>query len=408
MNKSFCVLPWVNISVDPAGHTRPCCISSDYIKKPCGSKFNLGYDTVEEIYNSQDYQELRRKMLSGEPISGCSECYELEKNGGYSNRIQFNKAWEQVDCSDVEVDAKLRYLDLRFGNLCNLNCRSCSPINSTQLEKEIVSLLPNGMDKFHVWEQTDYNSWYQTKTYTDNVDSQLDTIELLYLTGGEPTLIQQNFDLLQKLIAMGRSKEVNISINTNLTNTIPKFYDLLSNFKTVALYASIDGYGAMQEYLRYPSKWEAIDKNVKRCLDLGSNIRMIPTPVIQTANLGRIVELFDYFEDFNKQANATVVAMSPIILVNPVHLDFKYLPLEYKAKCWEQIESWMTTECKFQLSKFYNSMEAVKNKCTDDSYSLEQLNRYIEYNSLFDASRKQSLTDANPELSLLLESICKS
>lgn len=404
MTDTRCVLPWVNISVDPAGYVRPCCISTDFITKSDGSKFNLGHDTIEEIYNSPSFVELREKMASGEKITGCKECYEVEEHGGNSNRTQFNSVWD-VDYNQTVVNTKLKYLDLRFGNLCNLNCRSCSPDNSTQLEKEIVSLLPHGMNKFHEWSPQDFNSWYQTDTYAKNIDSQLESIELLYLTGGEPTLIQQNFDLLQKLIAMGRSGEVNISINTNLTNTIPKFYDLLSHFKTVALYASIDGYGRMQEYLRYPSKWESIDRNVKKCLDLGSNIRMIPTPVLQITNLGYCTELFEYFERFNREANTTVIAMAPIDLVQPEHLNFKYLPLDYKIECWEEINQWVETESKFQMSNFYSSMDVVKSKCTTDSLSLEQLTRYVEYNSLFDKSRKQSLVEVNPKLNRVLESI---
>ena len=35
------------------------------------------------------------------------------------------------------ITDKIKYFDLRFGNLCNLSCRSCNPTASSQIAKEI-------------------------------------------------------------------------------------------------------------------------------------------------------------------------------------------------------------------------------------------------------------------------------
>ena len=96
MTESFCVLPWVNITVDPDGAIKPCCISHDYIKKEDGTKFNLGYDSIDDIYNSKEYVELRQKMLDNEYISGCDVCYHNEKTGRQSRRLINNEQYKDV------------------------------------------------------------------------------------------------------------------------------------------------------------------------------------------------------------------------------------------------------------------------------------------------------------------------
>lgn len=402
MNKSYCVLPWIHLAPNTNGDIRPCCVSTDVIRKKDHTPYNLGNDSIEDIFNSPDYVDIRKKMLLGEEVAGCSECYAVEKHNGVSNRLQFNSFGPSFD--NPYADVNISYIDLRFGNLCNLNCRSCNPESSSQFSKEVDSLAGSGIEKFHAVNSFDLNSWFQTEMFDKNLNSQLDNIKFLYLTGGEPTVIRKNFDLLESLIALGKQAEVVLHLNSNMTNTNPKFYELIKQFKSVTFFASIDGYGKTQEYIRYPSKWESIDTNFNRLLDLGNNITIVPTPVIQIANLGKCVELFDYFEDFNRQANKSAVNIIPIVLENPKHLDVLHLPRDYKLECWDKINDWLTTSCVFQHNLFYNKLEAVKHKCNEQG-DPSRLKTYIEYNTILDKHRKVTLFDSNPELFELLKSI---
>ena len=92
-NKSFCALPWVNLSTDPDGSIKPCCISTEHIKKDDGTLFNLGHDSIESIYNSKHFQGIRTKMVSGDYVKGCEKCYESEKYSSRSNRITYNEKY---------------------------------------------------------------------------------------------------------------------------------------------------------------------------------------------------------------------------------------------------------------------------------------------------------------------------
>ena len=318
MTESFCVLPWVNITVDPDGAIKPCCISHDYIKKEDGTKFNLGYDSIDDIYNSKEYVELRQKMLDNEYIPGCDVCYHNEEYGRQSRRLINNEQYNTVTPTSTQSNLKIKFFDLRFGNLCNLKCRSCNPTNSSQIEKEIIEINKAEYTRFYPHFDVETNYWWETDTFDENIKGQVDNIDTIYMTGGEPTVIEKNFEILSDLIESDKSKDITLIINTNLTNTNPKFYQYLPNFKSVILQLSIDGYEKVQEYLRYPSKFKQIDESIHKLIKI-HNVKLWATPVIQIGNLNTIVDLFKYFEDINIKENKPIIDIRPILLQDPQH-----------------------------------------------------------------------------------------
>jgi organic radical activating enzyme len=405
-NKTFCVLPWVNLTTDPSGKIRPCCVSKDFIKKEDGTVYNAGYDSIEEIYNSPDYVEIRRKMLAGEEVSGCTQCYQQEKYNNESNRTLHNDIWYKNPLylrkriQRTNITPTINYFDLRFGNLCNLNCRSCGPESSSQFAKELHEIDHPEISKYHSMEIIDTNSWYNTDVFIKNIQKQLPNIQQLYLTGGEPTIIDKNYEILQLLIDKGFNKTIRIVFNSNMTNTNPKFFSLIKQFNHVTFYASIDGYGTMQEYLRFPSKWSQIDSNIQKILSM-TNAVIRPTPVIQIANLSRITELFEYFENFNRIAGKTLIDIRPIILENPSRLDMVNLPLEYKKQAWGKIQEWLNTSCKYQGSLFHSKLKSLQVRCFTETEYTNELAEFYNYNDIFDNHRNHYLRDINPELDSL-------
>ena len=394
---TYCVLPWLNITVDPNGDIKPCCVSSDFIKKTDGTHFNLGNDSIEDIYNSPDYLNIRKQMLDGEQVSGCAYCYKHESLGGNSQRILYNEKWKDQKFTNVSADINIKYFDLRFGNLCNLSCRSCNSKNSSKFAKVLDELRDTEINKFH----SDYNltidEWYNTEMFEKNIESQLSNVTMLYLTGGEPTVINKNIEMLERLESFGYSKNITLVINSNMTNLNSTFYKLLAKFKLVVFFASIDGVGDIQEYLRYPSTWSQIDKNIRTLLTY-PNFMIRPTPVIQITNLNKIVDLFEYFESFNRKQGKAVADIMPIILENPSYLNLSYLPKEYRMMCWDRIQTWLDTKCKFQSPLFYNKIKALKNKCLKDVEPGGNLKRYVEFNSILDNHWQHHLRSVNPEL----------
>jgi len=402
MSKSFCIMPWNNVSVDPDGSVKPCCISRDYIKKSDGTKFNLGHDKIEDFYNSPDYIEIRQKMLSGETVPGCSQCTQIESYGKESKRIITNRRFaDQLNQTETTVKSDIEYFDLRFGNLCNLKCRSCIPLNSSQLDKQVIE--HPKLKKFYHNSNYNINDWYETEIFDSNLFSNLSHIKLLYITGGEPSLIKKNFELLKKLIKEGYSKDISLIINSNLTNDKSDFFDLIVEFKKVSFYASVDGYDSVQEYLRYPSDWSQIDKNIQKLVERrADNIELKLAPVIQIVNLGSITDLFEYAEKFNRQADKLVVDVFLNVLENPSYLNILHLPNEYKIECWNRIETWVNDKCQYQSELFHSQLETLKNICFAVTEHPEEIDTFFEFNEMLDKIQRTSLADTIPELYKIL------
>lgn len=400
MNKTFCALAWSHLAVDTSGNVSPCCISSSYICREDGSPYNFGKDTVDEIFNSQAYQDIRNYMLAGNPVKGCEECYHIEKFGGYSNRQSYNDVFTDVDGSITNIT----YLDIRFGNKCNLACRSCSPVSSSKLQRE-VEQYTELKDSYQLVSK-DISTWYTTDVCENNLDKVIETANAFYLAGGEPSISKQNFDLLYKLVERKRNEEVFILVSTNIMTITPKFYDLLNKFKNLQINISIDGIGKTQEYLRYPSNWHRIEQNLQKIINI-ENAKLIVNSVIQIPNLEHCVEIFDYFENINKRSGKKLFTLSPIDLVFPEHTNLLYLPTEYKIKCWEQIEDWSTNNNEYNTD-LLDKMNSIKTKCyeTVDHVTMKtKIAEYLKVNNVFDVNRKTSLTDINPKLAEVLRKI---
>lgn len=411
MNKSFCMLPWVHIAVNPNGDVIPCCVSTATVNKIDGTPYNLGKDNLNQIINSDGYKSIRSDMLKGKLVNGCEQCYKQEQYGT-SHRNNYNNYWLKKESGRKKLSAgthipeTIEYIDLRFGNLCNLKCKSCSTINSSQFEKELFDIResnPKIGNYISMTRYDDINDWYNTDMFMENIKSQTDNILEMYITGGEPTIIDKNYEMLEYFIEQGKSKNIFLKLNTNMTNMQDTFLNMISQFKQVMFFASIDGFGTMQEYIRYPSKWEQIDKNLNKLVEkTKDNIIIKVSPVIQSTNLGLITELFEYLENFNRIHDKTVVAIYPIILHGPIQLDLLYLPIDYKKTCWDRIEQWLEKSCKFQPADFHTTMTALKNKCLIEVDGEEQMRRFMEFNSMFDSHRGVSLQDVNPELYTIL------
>jgi len=398
MNQSYCALAWVGITTDPDGSLKPCCVSGDKVVNDDNTPYNIGVDNLETIYNSNFYKKLRRAMLDGEMITGCQTCYDNEKYGRESRRLISNETFKDKVFTEVTSSLDIQYLDLRLGNRCNLKCRMCSPMNSSSIEDELEDNPNTVLDKYYLKSNIEIKDWYSTETFDNNINPYLSNIVTLYMTGGEPTLVKKNFDILQRLIDIKQSDVVTLIINTNMTNTNPKFYELLKQFKKVIIQMSIDGIDDTAHYIRYPTDFKIVDKTIKDLLTIGSNVTLRAGPVIQILNLNKLVELFEYLENFNRQYKRQVIDIRPGFVHMPEHLNFIYLPKQYKIECYRKIYMWMMNSCKYQSIQFSNTIKALKTKCYEDSPDTSKLKDFLQFNNKLDEIRGCDLSTVNSEL----------
>lgn len=420
-SKSFCVMPWVHLATEPNGDVKICCLSNTTVKNNQKQKFNLGQHNVDEIYNSESLCNIRKRMLNGEKIPECNHCWVEESAGGISQRMNHTTQWitnhpEFVDTvnesllNNFQVSYSPKYYDFRFGNLCNLKCRSCGSLSSNQINKEYKELKlkhPNTpYFNDHGDKYDNINSWYKSSMFKSNIYGDLNSIEQIYLTGGEPTLIEENHELLENIIKENRQDNVKIIFNTNMTNLRNDFYGLISQFKQVEIYMSVDGYKDTQEYLRYPSNWTQIDQNIRKLMTLPTSISIVAVPVIQITNLGNIVEFFEYIESLNTEIGERRISLLPIILNVPTIHEISILPLDYKLKCWEMFEQFIS-ESKWcaQDDHFLGRFNNIKSRCETDNFRKDLISQYMQFTMLVDRHRTQHLKNINLPLFKLLNEL---
>lgn len=400
-NASYCVLAWKHLAIEPNGHLRPCCISQSTVTKPDGTPYNIGYDNIEDIVNSEYYLNLRAKMIKGEKEPGCYRCYLQEERGGTSVRLMYNSYFSTR--YPIRVDLKnVNYLDIRFGNLCNLKCRSCNPVNSSQFDKELKDM--NGLAReFHEPLDSDINIWYTTDKFKENIKILEQNVKLIYMTGGEPTLVEGNYELMESIIAQDRNKEVSLKFSTNLTKVTDRFLKLITQFKSVYILGSVEGVGAVQEYLRTPSNWAMIDKNIKKLLKV-ENVSVTITPTLQNSNLESVSDVINYVEDINKSYGYKKVDIFPMILDLPDYLHLKDLPLDYKKRCWDILENCLNN-LQFDYPELLVRAKQIKFLCYQETDYTKNLLKFKQFAKLYDQHRNQSLRDINSNLADILDQL---
>ncbi|MCZ0933480.1 MAG: twitch domain-containing radical SAM protein, partial [Oligoflexia bacterium] len=360
ISPTFCVYPWMEFIVGPTSHIKICCIAETAVVDERNRTYNFEEDSIEEYWNSWGLRQVRKKMLAGEKIKACGHCYYQESIGRTSYRQSFNKEWlesehgknilnrvEKSKKNDFRVEEPPLYLDIRPGNLCNLKCRMCNPGNSSKIyqeqkemlksaEKEITPLIDTG---YFAKDEKVFHNWYKNKKIWESTYKWAPNSKKLYFTGGEPTLIKENWELIDYLKQKGYSKDIHLIFNLNCTQVPDKLIDTFSAFSTVTLSLSVDGYTTVQEYMRYPSKWPDIEKNIIKLLTARKqNTSFHFAPVVQIYNIFDLPNLLKWFDDL--QMSYGNINSSIIICTTPKFLDIAILPNNIKKSALSRIEKY--------------------------------------------------------------------
>ncbi len=364
LSKTFCVYPWVHQMVETNGDVKLCCIAESPTLKESGQHMNINKHKLSELWNDPYMQSVRQRMLDGKQVKDCGQCMRKEREGEKSMRQIINPGW-QVDNADLFVKTLPKYLDLRFGNLCNLRCRMCTGMYSSELGQELESIRQTNKDFQKMYpDSLEYPvyDWSNDQTFWSDLEKYIPYIEIIYLTGGEPTLVQGNYDFLQKLIDVGVSKNIVITFNTNVTNFQQRFLDIIGHFAKVRLALSIDGTGGVQEYIRFPSKWKAIQNNIQKLLehvkDANNKFELSFAPAISILNVANFNDYINWSYNIadQHQYDNLVWDMDPSRVHGPEFQDIWHATKEYRQISLTKLKSVQTKSIEFfpSLQNFYN------------------------------------------------------
>ena len=417
--KTFCPLPWMHLSLHPSGKTRLCC-NADHKERNIRDRqghfvFIDQIENIESFFNLSFYKNIRRQMLNNQKPKACSTCYELEKHGSISSRQQFKKHWKtsfpdflastKNDGTLTEINVK--YLDLPLGNLCNLRCRMCNPFNSIQMKKDFDYLDMNYSDTVN-----QYGKWIKNPDLQKKLTPLLETAEEIFFTGGEPLLIREHENILRKAIELKTAKNIKIKYNSNLTKLNGRLLNLWKEFREVEFNCSIDGFGKVNDYIRFPSKWSVMDQALKTLDDLSEkypHIKIYIHSTFQVLNLFNIPDLLKWL----RKAKWRNIYRVPhfIWLHEPKFLRASVLPDSLKLRAIDKVEKTLEDMDSFFMeynkNHIYWSREQLKifsgylNRLRNTPQEKEQFKEFTRHTAKMDYFRKQDITQVIPEFKVL-------
>lgn len=255
------------------------------VKSCCAGQWDWGdlkKNTLEEIVNSPKVVELRKDIAEGRHNSYCDYCKGCEENAGEGQRKYFDK-FTMTDEELYNPDLfDLRMVDMRWNNLCNLNCVYCDVLWSTTWQKV----------KGHAMSDLKTNHYVSV---LDMVKTNSNKMEAIIMGGGEPLLHTHNVDLLQSL-----DKNIDIDIMTNLSTNLKHsaIFAELKEKTNVNWCVSFENVGDQFEFVRHGATWDRMLTNLNLVKDIFGHRRMFkPTYNILCAT--NLVALYELMNDTN-------------------------------------------------------------------------------------------------------------
>lgn len=274
--EKFCAYPFDSIFLGPDGKIKPCC----------SSRYDVGslHDkNIEEIIHSEELTSMRRAILNNEWHPNCWQCELQENSGAISQRdTDYDSFVNNLKGDISENSFLLKRLDLRWSNVCNLNCVYCYEFFSSKWSK-INNIPVNALEEENIEDLLNY--------IKDNKEN----ISMIMLLGGEPLLQKPNEELLNIVSTYGIYTLSNFSVPLK-TNLIAQ---KLIKEPNAGWGISFETVGDKFEYVRRGASWKTLKENIDyyNTLNLKQNLDAHSLYSIYSAF--NLVEFYDFITENN-------------------------------------------------------------------------------------------------------------
>lgn len=416
-SKTYCPLAWNHSFINQDGSFQVCCTSEEFdnfIRDENGDKIFITDDMgPEDVMNTEFMKKIRLQMMQDEWPQLCTRCKITEDHGGVSRRMVEIKNYGQdlnaKNLDSIQNDGALTEVDItsadyRLGNLCNLQCRTCNPRSAQMWIKEWNEIKPDN-EKFsqEVMESYKNYNWIDSEHLINDFEHKAPKLQHIHFAGGEPLIVPQMRKVLEKCIESGNAKNITLTYNTNLTVLPDNVTSLWREFKEVKLLASIDAVGELNSYIRYPSNWDKIHKNLQTINEHHKELAIsecMISATVQILNIGKIREMVEYI----KQFEFLVPVPNLINLHVPEYFSTPGLPPQLKEKITKDLLQ-LKAEQEKTIPAHYryltdNIAHVVSFMNSEDRFTTGAFDRFLDFQTKFDANKKLNLFDFYPYFAL--------
>ena len=332
-NKHFCPMPWTGLMYNFDGEVKNC-IRSD---SATGRLGNIKDNTIEEILLGPINVTKQINITNNKPAAGCNTCYDLEhgKEGFdiISDRIFYIREFKKTPLDTYRTDNfDLQTIDVRWTNLCNFACVYCGPDFSSKWANELNVIKATPTEQ-------------QQKDFREYIYRHAKNFKHVYLAGGEPLLMKENLELLQKL-----NPDVNLRINTNLSKVDTGVFDAVCGFKNVHWTVSAETIEDEFEYIRFGGRWQDFLDNLNTIRKLDHKISF--NMLWFLLNYDSVFGYVDYLKGLGFHNNSFIIGA----LLTPEYLNIRHLPQNMLNLLKTKLESKIDDRPGYLLEDSYRNM----------------------------------------------------
>ena len=196
----------------------------------------------------------RQDHLNGIQTWSCGHCWDLENRNQWSPRLGVARPDPITDSLDSYSGGML---EIDVGNTCDMACRYCDSRYSSIWASRLGDA-SNSKETRAAHRQQPRSRELMAQFYAW-LDTEKDQLKDVLIQGGEPLLIPETYDILERV----EWRNVNIQFNTNLNtpeNYLVKIENaierLLDQGNRVHFRVSVDGVGQQNSWQRQNCDWD--------------------------------------------------------------------------------------------------------------------------------------------------------
>lgn len=242
----------------------------------------------------------------------------------------------------------------------------------------------------HVLPTPETPSWAEARNgLLEEVFAHPERLRYVNLAGGEPLINPRLPEILEMLVCSGRAARIQLFVSSNGTVHSDDLVRQLKQFRKPEIAVSLDGVGALHDYIRPPSRWPAVSANVLAFARSGIRTSVHPTP--QAYNVFGLLDVVRFAD----QHDLPFVLNN--VLGSPRHLSLDMLPAAVVEEACAEWLTYRSRECRPQhRSEVDTLVAALRRPRPADIGDLQ--GDFIRFTNDLDASRGQSLATACPRL----------
>lgn len=273
-------------------------------------------EEFDNFHNIPQKLQDRKLMLEGKwPYGGCEYCKNIEDAGGFSDRLHNldirGLTPPELETDPTAIEVTPRIVEIFAQNTCNLSCTYCNASLSSKIQQEnskFGAFNSGGVSIPIVTTPTEATDAYFDK-FIVWIEKNISQLVRLHLLGGETFIQHRLMESVLDILEKNPNPNLEFCIFSNM-NVPDRYWDLYTgrikdlqargHIRYFDLTASIDCWGAEQEYARFGLDLEKFEKRFAWASEQGSWLRLNANQTVTCLTMKTMPDLIDKIAQYSK------------------------------------------------------------------------------------------------------------